>query len=203
MTGHPVLTFALLICGSVVLLLAFIAAVWALGKLWDALRRVNLRTLIWRWRRDASWRRAEREQARADAAEQAQHLALLAVASGMDGMPGGCDSRGALLTVQWAIADAAKRAEAEAEGDAREQQGAKLLKAIYEAAYELDVCEDFEMMPCQHACCAPADWNAYQATRQQLHDAIAAYRDHLGIDPWLGAVPAATTADATGSEAPR
>lgn len=84
-------------------------------------------------------------------------------------------------------------------------RGAALLKAIYEAAHELDECEDFTMMPCQHPCCAPADWDAYQAVRQQLHDAIAAYRDHLGIDPWLGAVPAATAtaADATGSEAPR
>ena len=79
---------------------------------------VVLRSLVLRWRGAAaarsasrSWRAAEIEQARADAAEQGHRLALLAVASGMDGMPGGCDPRGALLVVQWAIAEAARKSE--------------------------------------------------------------------------------------------
>lgn len=110
MTGHPVLTFALLICGSVLLMLAFIAAVWALGVLWDALRGLNLRTLVWRWRRDRTWRAAEREQARADAAETCERIILLAAACAPPAAYGG-DSRGAALAAQWAIADAARKGE--------------------------------------------------------------------------------------------
>lgn len=72
-----------------------------------------LRSLVWRWRQAAlvrsanrTCRMAEIERARAEAAEMGHRLALLAVASGMDGMPGGCDARGALLVVQWAVAEA-------------------------------------------------------------------------------------------------
>lgn len=56
-----------------------------------------------------------------------------------------------------------------------------LLLNVYNAAMDLHTCEDFEEMPCQHACCAPNDWEAYQATRKRLYDALVAFRESVDV----------------------
>jgi hypothetical protein len=55
----------------------------------------------------------------------------------------------------------------------------QLLLNVYNAAMDLHKAEDFEEMPCQHACCAPADWDAYQATRKRLYDALMTFRESV------------------------
>lgn len=79
----------------------------------------SLRSILWRWRRDATWRRAEREQARADAEDRAtfERIILLGAACAPSAAYGG-DSRGAALAAQWAIAEAARESERERKGGA-------------------------------------------------------------------------------------
>lgn len=48
------------------------------------------------------------------------------------------------------------------------------LLRVAKAAYALHLLEDFEEMPCQHECCAPQDWDAYQFQRRELYDALMA-----------------------------
>lgn len=62
---------------------------------------MNLRTRIWRWRRDATWRRAEREQAAQDRTRHRRLIGDLMRDTLLAPMPG--DPRGQLLAAQWAI----------------------------------------------------------------------------------------------------
>lgn len=63
------------------------------------------------------------------------------------------------------------------EAEERQRARVRLLEKVYEAATALHLAEDFAEMPCQHECCAPGDWDEYQACRQRLYDAIVAVNE--------------------------